>query len=121
MAFMADLESSTQRGQNKSTVEDISPAIVVLLPRLKRYASQLTRDAAAADDLVQETLVRGMENIRLWRQGTDLRVAVHDPAQSVCEWRPPSGAGVPGTARAGLAESVRQMRGDRPRAQPRAG
>jgi RNA polymerase sigma-70 factor (ECF subfamily) len=33
----------------------------------------LTHNATAADDLVQETIVRGIENIHLWRQGTDLR------------------------------------------------
>jgi len=73
MAFMVDLESGTQRPQSKSTVDSFASDIEELLPRLRHYALHLTHDPAAADDLVQETVVRGIENIRLWRQGTDLR------------------------------------------------
>jgi RNA polymerase sigma-70 factor, ECF subfamily len=43
------------------------------IPRLRRYARALTRDAVAADDLVQETLTRGLAKQRLWVRGTDLR------------------------------------------------
>jgi RNA polymerase sigma-70 factor, ECF subfamily len=43
------------------------------IPRLRRYARALTRDAIAADDLVQETLTRGLAKQRLWVKGTDLR------------------------------------------------
>ena len=73
MAFMVDLESGTQRPQSKSTVDSFASDIEELMPRLRHYALHLTHDPAAADDLVQETVVRGIENIRLWRQGTDLR------------------------------------------------
>jgi RNA polymerase sigma-70 factor (ECF subfamily) len=73
MAFMVDLESSTQRSQSKSTVDSFASDIEELLPHLSHYALHLTHNAAAADDLVQETVVRGIENIHLWRQGTDLR------------------------------------------------
>ncbi|HMD63057.1 MAG TPA: sigma-70 family RNA polymerase sigma factor, partial [Stellaceae bacterium] len=73
MAFTAALESSAQLRQAKSTVDSFAPEIVALLPVLRRYARHLTHNAAAADDLVQETVFRGIENIHLWRQGTDLR------------------------------------------------
>jgi RNA polymerase sigma-70 factor, ECF subfamily len=47
--------------------------IEALLPRLTRYARTLTRDVVAADDLVQECLVRALGKIDLWEPGSDLR------------------------------------------------
>ena len=44
-------------------VRDIEPEI----PRLRRYARALTRDAIAADDLVQDG------KLHLWREEMDLR------------------------------------------------
>jgi RNA polymerase sigma-70 factor, ECF subfamily len=43
------------------------------IPRLRRYARALTRDAARADDLVQSCLVRAIAKEHLWVAGTDLR------------------------------------------------
>jgi RNA polymerase sigma-70 factor (ECF subfamily) len=43
------------------------------IPRLRRYARALTRDSNRADDLVQDTLVRGLAKAHLWQPGTDLR------------------------------------------------
>jgi RNA polymerase sigma-70 factor, ECF subfamily len=43
------------------------------IPRLRRYARALTRDALRADDLVQDTLVRGLTKQHLWQPGTNLR------------------------------------------------
>lgn len=43
------------------------------IPRLRRYARALTRDAARADDLVQSCLVRAIAKQHLWQAGTDLR------------------------------------------------
>lgn len=43
------------------------------IPRLRRYARALTRDAARADDLVQSCLVRAISKEHLWQPGTDLR------------------------------------------------
>jgi RNA polymerase sigma-70 factor (ECF subfamily) len=48
-------------------------ALVQWIPRLRRYARALTGDAAAADDLVQDTLARAMEKFSLWKQDSDLR------------------------------------------------
>jgi RNA polymerase sigma-70 factor (ECF subfamily) len=43
------------------------------IPRLRRYARALSRDAARADDLVQSCLVRAIAKEHLWERGTDLR------------------------------------------------
>jgi RNA polymerase sigma-70 factor (ECF subfamily) len=43
------------------------------IPRLRRYARALTRDAVRADDLVQSCLVRALAKSHLWQPGTDLR------------------------------------------------
>src|SRR3954465_10170556 len=43
------------------------------IPRLRRYARALARDAARADDLVQSCLVRAIAKEHLWEPGTDLR------------------------------------------------
>ena len=43
------------------------------IPRLRRYASALTRNGLRADDLVQDTLTRAIEKEHLWEPGTDLR------------------------------------------------
>jgi RNA polymerase sigma-70 factor (ECF subfamily) len=47
--------------------------IPTILPKLRRYARTLTRDAADADDLVQECLARALAKLHLWKPGTDLR------------------------------------------------
>jgi RNA polymerase sigma-70 factor (ECF subfamily) len=43
------------------------------IPRLRRYARALTRNAPRADDLVQETLARALRKEHLWQPGTNLR------------------------------------------------
>jgi len=43
------------------------------IPRLRRYARALTRDASRADDLVQSCLVRAIAKEHLWQPGTNLR------------------------------------------------
>ena len=47
--------------------------IAAAMPRLRRYACALLRDEDRADDLVQETLLRGLDRIHLYRSGTNLR------------------------------------------------
>lgn len=54
----------------------VSPAhdaLIALIPRLRRYARMLCADAAAADDLVQDTLERACTRLAQWRPGSDLR------------------------------------------------
>lgn len=43
------------------------------IPRLRRYARALVRDADRADDLVQDTLIRALAKQHLWIPGTNLR------------------------------------------------
>lgn len=43
------------------------------IPRLRRYAGSLTRDAHRVDDLVQDTLARALAKEPLFQPGTDLR------------------------------------------------
>lgn len=43
------------------------------IPRLRRYALALTRDPAAADDLVQDTLERAIRKRHLWKRHGSLR------------------------------------------------
>jgi RNA polymerase sigma-70 factor, ECF subfamily len=54
-------------------VADIYRDIEAEIPRLRRYARALVRDATAADDLVQDCLARALGKLHLWQAGTDLR------------------------------------------------
>ncbi len=50
----------------------IERELIALLPRLRRFALALTRSAAAADDLAQATVERGIANLDKWQPGTRL-------------------------------------------------
>jgi RNA polymerase sigma-70 factor, ECF subfamily len=52
---------------------DIGSRGVEEIPRLRRYARALTRDVAAAADLVQDCLMRAVSKGHLRQEGTDLR------------------------------------------------
>lgn len=54
-------------------MEDIARLIEAQIPRLRRYARALLRNSDQADDLVQETLRRGLDRIHQYRPGTDFR------------------------------------------------
>lgn len=43
------------------------------IPRLRRFARAMVRDATLADDLVQECLERALSRLHLWQPGTNLR------------------------------------------------
>ncbi len=61
-------------GQELGTVDrSLCAQIEALIPRLRRYARAMVRDPIAADDLVQDCLVRALGKIHLWEKGTDLR------------------------------------------------
>jgi RNA polymerase sigma-70 factor, ECF subfamily len=53
--------------------QTLGAQIEALIPRLRRYARAIARDPVAADDLVQDCLVRALGKIHLWKKGTDLR------------------------------------------------
>jgi RNA polymerase sigma-70 factor (ECF subfamily) len=54
-------------------VIDFCQNLEAVAPKLRRYARSLTREPVAADDLVQECLVRALEKQHLFKDGTDLR------------------------------------------------
>ncbi len=68
---MADTYRSTE--SDRSTEAGIYANIEAEIPRLRRYARALARDATAADDLVQDCLARALGKLHLWQAGTDLR------------------------------------------------
>lgn len=43
------------------------------IPRLRRYAIALLRDRTAADDLVQDVVLRALDRLHLWRDGSNMR------------------------------------------------
>ena len=54
-------------------MSDIERDFEAQIPCLRRYALKLTRDAVTAEELVQESLVRGLDKRHLWQEGTNLR------------------------------------------------
>lgn len=58
--------------QNSKSAKDTN-LIVAEIPYLRRYARALTRNAADADDLVQNALMRAIANFERFEEGTNLR------------------------------------------------
>lgn len=56
-----------------STTERKRQALITEIPRLRRYAIALLRERTAADDLVQDVVLRGLSRLHLWREGTNMR------------------------------------------------
>lgn len=54
-------------------MSEFSDLLEPQIPRLRRYARALTRDADRADDLVQDTLLRALAKQDRWEPGTNLR------------------------------------------------
>jgi RNA polymerase sigma factor (sigma-70 family) len=52
---------------------DHEPAIVDLIPALRAFARTFCRDPSDADDLVQETLTKGIANIDKFEPGTRMK------------------------------------------------
>lgn len=52
--------------------DSVRRELVALLPRLRRFARALTRNAVEADDLVQNAVERGLRNLDSWIPGTRL-------------------------------------------------
>src|SRR6516164_6896844 len=73
-AACVNLPRPQRRGPEQSGVDrSLLAQIEVLVPRLRRYARAMARDPVAADDLVQDCLVRALGKIHLWKEGTHLR------------------------------------------------
>jgi len=53
-------------------LDDFQRDLIALLPRLRRFARSLSRDAADADDLVQVAVERALQRNNQWRPGTRL-------------------------------------------------
>jgi RNA polymerase sigma-70 factor (ECF subfamily) len=51
---------------------DLREQILTVLPGLRAFALSLTRNNADADDLVQETLIRALNNLEQFRAGTNV-------------------------------------------------
>jgi RNA polymerase sigma-70 factor (ECF subfamily) len=54
-------------------VTEFCQKVEAIIPKLRRYARALTRNETAADDLVQDCLVRALGKQDLFKDGTDLR------------------------------------------------
>jgi RNA polymerase sigma-70 factor, ECF subfamily len=66
------LNSGWEQHRNE-LMTDFARLLETEIPRLRRYARALTRDACRADDLVQNCLLRAVAKQHLWQPGTDLR------------------------------------------------
>lgn len=72
------MQQGTVLPANPQTIPRMSfaghePEIVALIPALRAFARSFHRNAFDVDDLVQETLVRGIANIHQFRPGTNLK------------------------------------------------
>src|SRR5690606_19362750 len=63
------LRTSKRRGSMTDFLDEMEQCV----PRLRRYALALTRDADFADDLVQDCLERALSRRHLWRPTGTLR------------------------------------------------
>ena len=58
---------------NDARPVDPREAVVEHLPAMRAFAASLTRNSAAADDLVQDTIVKAWKNFDKFKPGTNLR------------------------------------------------
>ncbi|MAM63710.1 RNA polymerase sigma factor [Maritimibacter sp. UBA3975] len=58
---------------NDNSPVDPREAVVEHLPAMRAFAASLTRNSAAADDLVQDTIVKAWKNFDKFKPGTNLR------------------------------------------------
>lgn len=57
---------------SSTDVSDFHEQLKAILPRLRVYAISLTRDRDAADDLVQDTVIKALANRESFQPGTNL-------------------------------------------------
>lgn len=63
----------TKPSEGNPAAADPREALPDHLPSLRAFAVSLTRDSAAADDLVQDTIVKAWTNIDKFQPGTNLK------------------------------------------------
>jgi RNA polymerase sigma-70 factor, ECF subfamily len=63
--------------------DHIRSEMVAALPRLRRFAYALTGNTDQGDDLVQETCMRALSRIDLWKPGTRLDSWMYRIAQNI--------------------------------------
>src|SRR5712691_2618807 len=66
---VAEPEQPTQ----PSAIATLGPQIEAEIPFLQRVVRRWYREAADADDLVQDTLLRALASAHLWQPGSNLR------------------------------------------------
>ena len=54
-------------------MDEFFPLVAAEIPRLRRYARALLRNRDGADDLVQDTILHGLEKLHLYQRDTNLR------------------------------------------------
>ena len=59
--------------EGQSTVDEAVSGVVELIPALRAFSMSFCRERGEADDLVQETLLRGLANIHRFEPGTKLK------------------------------------------------
>ena len=64
--------------------EFIEREMIALIPRLTRFARSLTRSESDAEDLVQATCERAIENLEKWEPGTRLDSWMYRIAHNLC-------------------------------------
>jgi len=69
----AALPDPSSRPLRSASDREVIIQIEQEIPRLRRFARAMVRDAALADDLVQECLERALSRLHLWQPGTNLR------------------------------------------------
>lgn len=63
--------------------DDIRSRMVVVLPRLRRFAYALTGSTELGDDLVQETCLRALSRVERWQPGSRLDSWMYRIAQNI--------------------------------------
>lgn len=75
-------------GHEDSQLPQLRRQVVAEMPAVRSYCLRLTRNAADADDLLQDTLMRALANLRRFVPGTNLKAWLFTIARNTfCSWR----------------------------------
>lgn len=70
---MLSTQSHAQKGGRMAPSRKRIEQLEEHIPHLRRYARHLTKNFEQADDMVQDCLLRAIENIDKWQPGTNMR------------------------------------------------